>query len=81
MNTTSYGDPAKTPNLTAEQRKNVLTIGEGVTSFSVNNCWYVGDYTEAQITNPGNAQLNITRNIDGAPNFVKVLSDNAPNRG
>ncbi len=75
MNTTSYGDPAKTPNLTEEQRKNVLTIGEGVTSFSVNNCWYVGDYTEAQITNPGNAQLNITRNIDGAPNFVKVLSD------
>ena len=71
MNTTSYGDPAKTPNLT----KNVLTIGDGVTSFAVNNCWYVGDYTEAQITNPGNAQLNITRNIDGAPNFVKVLSD------
>ena len=71
MNTTSYGDPAKTPDLT----KNVLTIGDGVTSFSVNNCWYVGDYTEAQITNPGNAQLNITRNIDGAPNFVKVLSD------
>ena len=75
MNTTSYGDPAKTPNLTAEQRKNVLTIGDGETSFDVNNCWYVGDYTEAQITNPGNAQLNITRNIDGAPNFVKVLSD------